>query len=292
MITIFSKIKGIYSKSTLFDRLLVVMFLFAVLLFSYIFLRKSQYITVTAKVGQDNVYYSIYAPLTNINSSGVPAWFRNSFYKGMQEKNGLGMVQAEVLDINAYYNSMQRFSLYLKINLKTTFNRSTNQYTYKGTPVVIGSKLKLYMDNVLVDALITGIDGVPDTRERKTIIVDTRMLDQNATYLETSGVDSYYDTAVNVGDEVKDVQGNTIVKVLEKKVVPAKKIVTTSSGGVFVQNDPIRKDISLKLELDVLKIQGRYFLMDDIAILIGQPIPVNLDTIVIFPTVTNIDLIK
>lgn len=289
---IFKNLKRLYKKLTLFDQILAGIGISGFFLFAYIFLRQSAHVTVTLKVGQEDVYYSIYAPSANFNSSGIPAWFKSSFHPGIKEKNGLGTTQAEVLDVNSYYTGQSRLSLYLKTKLRVTYNRSTNQYTYKGTPVVVGSKIKLYLDNILVNTLVTEMDGVPDTREKHTVTVETRIFDENQTYLETAGTKAFLADAINIGDEVKDSQGNVAIKIIAKRVEPAKKVTTLSNGSLTVQNDPIRKDVYLTLELNTVKVQDRYFLFDDIAVLIAQPIPINTSTTFIIPTVTKIIEIK
>lgn len=270
-----------FGKLSIFDQLLIAVGILGVIVFAYIFLRQATYLTVTLKVGHEDVYYSIY-------SQGIPTWFENYYFKGMTEKNGLGNVQAEVLDINSFHERPQTMTVYLKTKLKVTYNRASDTYTYKGTPVVIGNKLKLYLSNVLTDGLVTQIDGIPDTREKKTVVVESKIIEENITYSETSGTKAYLADSIGVGEEIKDLNGNIIIKVLSKRVEPAKRVTTNASGGLLVQSDPIRKDVYLTLELNTTKLQNRHFVFDDIPVLVDQQLPLNTTTTLIYTTVTKI----
>lgn len=227
------KIKHFIKKLTLFDKLLAGLVIVGVVIFAYIFFRKSSYITVTLKVGQDSIFYSIYAPKTLTNTGTAPS-LEEIFYKGMKEKDGIGRTTAEVLDTNSYYLQPDRVSIYLKAKLAVVYNRSNNQYLYKGAPVLIGSKISLNLDDVSVDALVTGIDGATNPTVRKTLNIAAELLYPNSTYLETSGVNAYVANGINVGDKAHDSQGNTIIEVLAKTVKPADKTTTTADGRVLV----------------------------------------------------------
>jgi hypothetical protein len=280
-----NKFKKFFKKLTLFDRILISVGILAIVVFAYLFLRRASYLTITLKVGPEDVYSSIYG-------QGIPVWFENHFSKGLKEKNGLGTVQAEVLDLNSFSELPQKRTLYLKIKLRVTYNRASDTFTYKGTPVVIGTKLKLYLSGLLVDGLVTEMDGIKDQRERKVLTVDTKIIDENHTYAETSGTKDYLADSVNVGDEIKDINGNTILKVISKRVEPAKKITTTANGGLTVQRDPIRKDVYLTLQLNAVKIKERYFVYDDIPVLVDHAIPINTPITLIYTTVTKVTNIQ
>lgn len=280
--------KTLLKKLTLFDKILILAALFGVFAFAIIFFRKSSYLTVTLRVGQESIYYSYWAP-NSADTSGISSSIDKFFYKGMSEKDGFGRVMAEVLDINSYKLVSSRSTLFLKTKLKTTYSRSNNQYSYKGTPVLIGSKITLYLDNVSVDAVVVDIDGAEDASQKKSLIIDGQIINQNQTYLETSGVDSYVADAIHVGDTVRDLQGNEVIKILSKTVRPATKTVTTSDGRIFLNPDPLRKDVFLKMEVKANVNQGKYYLFGDIPILVNEDLPVCTEIICFYPTVTAIE---
>lgn len=266
-------------KLTLFDKIIIVGFILAAVFFSYIFFRKSTYLTVTIKVSQENIVYPYL---------GVPDWFSQLFYDGMREKDGLGRTRAEVIKILSYDSSSSRKAIYLTTKLNVIYNRGSNQYTYKGYPVLVGSALKLYLDKLLVDGMVTHIEGIEDKRKKVKLVLKAQVREETVVFPETSGVRDYIANALGLGDEVKDSSGDTIIKITNKVVEDAKKITTASDGRVLLQTDPLRKDVFLTLEVTATYINGRYYIFDDVPILIGYGIPIHTSEVAIWPEVTEI----
>lgn len=281
------KIKNFVKKLTLFDKLLIGLAILGTVLFSYFFFRKSSYITVTIKVGRDSIIYSTWAPQSN-DTAGVTPFLLQFFHKGMTEKDGLGRVRAEVLDVNSYYLIPSRVSLYLKTKLKVVYSRSNDQYSYKGAPVAVGSGIQLYLDNILIRGLVTGIDGKENLGEKKTLTLEAWVMEESGTYLETSGAREYVADAIKVGDEAKDSQGNVVIKVLGKRVEPAKKVTTSADSRVFVQANPLKKDIFLTLQVNAVRLGDRYYIFEDIPVLVAWAVPVCTPTTCFYPIVTKI----
>ena len=270
----------IIKKFTTFDKILILLVIFGVVLFGYTFLRKSTYITVTVKVGEDNVLWTHWSR----------SWFSQLFQNGMQEKDGLGRVNAQVKSVRSYDIWPSQKAVYLTIELKTVYSRSTDQYTYKGLAVLIGSPIKLYLDRVFVEGLVTHIDGVKDPREKKAIIAEAQLREESPTFSETSGIKQYLADALSIGQKIYDDQGNIIIEVLDIKVEDAKRLTTTSDGRTLVSVNPLRKDVYLKLKINAFSMQNRYYLFDDIPLLIGQTIPINTPMISVYPEITKIIL--
>lgn len=276
-------IKTIIKNLTFFDKLIITLAVLGIIFFAYIFFRKSSYLTVTIKVGEENILYGPW--LANI---GTRVWFNQLFYEGMTEVDGIGRTKAEVLYIHSYDKLPSRKAVYMTIKLKVVYNRASNQFTFKGNKVLIGTPIRLELDSLLVEGLVTHIEGVDDPREKVTLIIEAQVREETPTFPETSGTREYVAQAIKSTEEVKDDQGNIIIKFLDTKVENAKKIVTTSDGRVIVQTNPLRKDVYLTLQVEAIKIHNRYFLFDDIPLLIGHGIPINSPTLSIWPEVTEI----
>ena len=265
-----------------FDWILIGLTFILVLIFTFVFFRNSIYKVVTIEVTQESTYaWEVW------DASGSKMWFSDLFHKGMKERDGLGNVKAELLDTFSYEKTPARITVYLTTKLRVVYNRASNTYTYKGTPVLIGSKIKVNFDNLLVEGLITDIEGVSDKREKRLITVEAQIREENSTYLETSGTKAYIADAIKVGEEIKDNNGNTIIKIIDKKVEPAQRVVVTSDGRAMLRVDPVRKDIYLTLEINALKIGERYFLLNDIPIVIDYSLPINTPQLSLFPVVTK-----
>jgi len=277
------KVRAAFNKLTLFDKALIIIAILGFAFFAYVFFRKATYISATIKVGEENI---LYQPWTT--ETGTRTWFSQLFYKGMKEADGLGRTMAEVVSIRSYDTAPSRKIVYLTLKVKAVYNRASNQNIFKGTPLVIGSPIRLYLDKLLVEGLVTDIEGVKDPREKQTLIVEAQIREETPVFPETSGTKEYIADALKVGDEIKDDQGNIIVKILDKRVEDAKKLVTTASGGVLVQRNPLRRDVYLSLEVNAIKIGGRFYLFDDIPLLVGGEIPLNTPIISVLSEVTKI----
>lgn len=285
MTKINKKIKDKIKNTNSFDWIIIGLFISTVIVFGYIFLRRSSNIIVTVKVGNESLYWQQW-----YDPSGTKNWFTNLFYEGLTEKDGLGKTKAEVLNIFSYNTAPDKTNLYLRTKLNVVYNRTSNTYSYKGVSVLIGSKIKLNLNRIFVEGLITEVEDFPEKSTREKIIVEAQIINENSTFLETSGTKEYVAENIKIGEEIKDNNGNTIIKIINKKVEPAKKIVTTSNGNVLLKKDPLNKDIYLTLEINAIKYENKYFLLDDIPILVGQNIPINTSIIYIFPTVTKITI--
>ncbi len=264
-----------------FDWVLIGVALVAVIIFAVIFFRKTTYITATISVGEDSMGYGGWW------DTGPKKWLANSFYKGQKEKDGLGRVQAEVLDIFAYDKTPARKSVYLKVKLNTVYNRGTNTYTYKGMPVLVGSLLKLDLENVHAEGYITEMQGFPSLAPKQTITVEAQIREDNPVYSGTSGTKDYVANALQTGDKVYDNNGNPIITVRNVKVVPAEASVPTSDGRLIKTTDPLRKDVFLTLEVVVQKAGNNFYFLNDIPIIIDQQIPINTSKASVFAVVTR-----
>lgn len=275
MIKIISKIRSF----SLLDIIIGTGFLTIIFILLFVLFRKNTYITVVVKVGDDNILYA---------SPGIKPWISQLFQEGMVEKEGLGRTAAEILDVWTYRKSAQTDSVYLTVKLLATYNKSSGQYVYRGKTLAIGSTVRMFLGGVLVDGLITNIEGVKDARERETITVEAEVKEETSVYPETSGTRPSVAEALTIGQEVTDNKNQPIVKIVDKRITDAKRLVITSNGATLISTNPLRKNVFLTLELHVTKIDNKYFLLDDIPVLVGWAIPMNLNNLSIEPEITKI----
>jgi hypothetical protein len=279
------RLRNIIRKLGLFDILLIAFFICGVGLFAFIFFRKTSHISVTIKVNTDSV---IYYP--GVKDVGNSPWFANLFYRGMSEKDSLGRKQAEVTDVVAYDARPSVRDVYLKLNIVSVYQRSTGQYSYNGKPILIGGTMKLKLNGLDVSGLVTNVDGLNDPRKQVKIFVQAQVKDDNGVYLESSGIDPVVAEAIPVGYEVKDSTGKVVIKITDKKVSDAKRLVVTSDGRTLIGVNPLRKNVILNLEVYATEMNGKYYLFDDVPILVGEYIPLNTDKITVYPIVMNFSL--
>jgi len=284
-----TEIINLIKSLKLIDWIVIGVAVILIAVFAVIFFRKSTYITAVVRVGEESTSYSQWLTdsLYSNDTSGVKNWFVTFFKEGQTEKDGLGKIQAEVLKVLTYDKTPTRKSVYLTVRLRVVYNKASGSYTYKGVPVLVGSKIKLSLDRVLVEGLITEVNSMMNSRDKKKLVVETQVREENAIFSETAGVKSYVADSIKVGDVVLDGDGNELIKILEKRVSPAQKTTISSDGRTHLGKDPIKKDVFLTLEIEVFQLGGKFFFLDDIPVLVDNIIPINTKTYSIFPVVTK-----
>jgi hypothetical protein len=269
---------------TLFDRILIFLTIIGIAFFALIFFRKSTFVTATVKINENNIQYNLW----DIEHLGTRAWFAQFFKKEMKETDGLGRIMAEIVDVRSYDTEPARKAVYLTLKLNAVYERASGKYTFKGRPLLIGSPVKLNLGSLFVEGLVTHVEGIKDPRKWETVIVEAQIREEEPTYPDTSGTSPHIAEALQVGEEIKDDQGRIIIKIIEKKIEDAKRLVTTSDGRVVTKRNPLRKDVYLTLEVQISKIHNRYYIFDDIPLLIGEEIPINTPVISVWSEVTKI----
>lgn len=249
--------------------------------FAFVFFRRSTYITAVVKIGSDSILW---------DGGSTKTWFSQMMYIGMKEKGAFGQPTAEIVQIRSYNTSPTRRAVYATVKLKVVYYRSSNQYHFKGKPLLVGSTVKLYLDRLLVEGLVTRVEGIPDTREKKILTVKTQLINESPVYPETSGAKKYIADAIQKGDEIRDEKGDILVKVVDKRENEARKLITTSDGRVLIRTDPDKWDVYLDLQVQAVKMYDRYYVFDDVPLLIGSSIPINTSTVTLYPEIISIDI--
>jgi len=270
-------------KVSLFDLALIILIIGIVLAAAFLFFRRTKQFEVVVKITSKNVLYAWDTP---------PNWFAEYFKEGMVAKDSLGRKTAEIKKIYRYDTGPNNKALYLTLNLKADYAWGSGKFSFEGNPLIIGAPIKIEFPNILIDGLITHIEGLDNSMVMRDMIVETQIMNYDQVFPETNGINSFEAEAITVGEEVKDSLGNTLITVLDKKIDPAKKIVTDANGRVFVQPDPLKKDVYLTLKLRVMEKDNldkkEYYLFDDTRIMIGSSVPLHLKNISFYPVVTKI----
>lgn len=270
----------IIKRLSYFDLLVVGVTVALVAVFFVFFFRKADYLVVRVKVTNRNVLYSKSAP---------PAWFVYSLRRGMKELDGLGRVSAEIQDVYFYDEYQADKVAYVTLRLMATYSSRTRDYKYKGTPLVVGESLRVSMGKVLVEGLITDIEGLPSPYQVEDVTIEAMVVDESGNaFSETTGVDQYVADALVVGDRVYDSRGEEVVEILEKRVLPARKNTFDDRGNVYERLDPRRKDVYLKLRLRAKRVANELYFFDDVRIRVWTYIPLHFEKISIFPVITKV----
>lgn len=274
-----------FFKNKLITLIIGVVFVLGIVLFAFFFFRTGTYITVTVKVGEAALTPSwrLYGDL------GTNTWFSQLYNAGMKEKDGFGRPVAEVLNIYSYNSSPNSQNVYLTVKLKAIYNRSTGQYLFRGKPILAGSEIKLYLDTVYTVGIVSRVGESDDENRKYKVVVKAQLFNSNTTpFLNTTGVYPFFADALNEGDTLLDSQKNPIITIQEKQISDALIIVPQENGRSVFSSNGLLKDVVYTLEINAVRFNDKYFVFDDIPIIIGNVIPLHTDTVSVYPTITNI----
>jgi hypothetical protein len=272
------KLKNIFKKFEelkFFDFLLIFFIMFILISALLVLSRNQQWITIVLKIHREE-------------------WFTNLLHPGMKEKNILGQTMAEITKINIYPSPDKKKIIHLTIKLKTIFSKANQKYTYKGNDIMIGSYLdNLQFDNLLIDGLIIDINNINNNnflKNRKKIFVKARLMDINPAFPYTEGVIPFIANSINEGEKMYDSLSRPAIIIKKKTVQSAKIIVPSFSGNLYLQENPLRFDVFLDLEVYAYKIGQWYYLFGDenYPIVIGNSIPFSSKNNWVFLTITEI----
>ncbi len=281
-------IKNIFSRLTLFDWISIFLVAGVLVVLGIYFLRSWEWVEAEVKISPPDLFRT---------ERDVPFWLANNLQKGDKEVDSFGRKVAEITDIRAVDMPNQSVTnpitqnnknVYIKVKLRVVKDRQKGTYQFKSKQLAVGSPIELNFPRVLLTGVVTFVSGVPDNRIWEDKIVETRLVIFSNVFPETLGVQPWIAEAIEVGDKMKDSQGRTVAEVLDKRVTPAEKIVTTADGRVFVGQDPTKKDVFLTLKLKTYKQEEVNYFLDNLKVKVDEDIILSLPQIELAPKITRI----
>jgi len=255
----------------------------AVLLLSfYLFFRREViFITARFKVTDENI---LYAKTTPNNE------FTTSFMVGDTERDELGRVVSEIIGVESYKTVPEQHVVYLDIKLKSVYNPRKKQYSVRGKNIIFGESFTFSFTKVRFKALVVDFPGFRDPQgiKFKKTIVKTQLRYDSRGFSDVYGVPNFVAAAVKKGDIVTDSKDNVLIKILDVSIQSAKRLVVSSSGQPFLVDDPYLKDVYYTIELATKEVDGKTYMFDYIPVLINTAVPINMNTVSIWPTITEI----
>lgn len=279
--------KKIHKNSTIFDNLLIILGIITLLFVGYLLFRKQSSLNITVKLNEENIRIS---PWSNGKNR---QWIAGYFYPGMTERDGFNRIVAKVNSVHAYDTAPDSKDIYLNLTIKSTYTKSTNQHSFRGTPVLIGSPIKLQLDSILVEGLVTNIEGLKDPRSKVTLEMEARLgRVENPIFNDSQAVYTSIANSINQNSVITDNAGEEIIKIIEKKIHPSKRVVVNNLGNSIEYIESDRVVVYLKLRVSAIKIDGKYFIFDDSPLQIGGAIPIIMDKVSIWPEIISFNEIQ
>jgi len=264
-----SLIKNIKKYFTLVDGVFLGLGLIVILGIFLLFYRKNEYVTVRVKLTDTNPLYAWNYPRYS---------YSQQFKVGDTSKDGLGKSIAEIVAIDSFDFDRERQVVYLDLYLKATHDSRSKLYYFRGKPLVYGSEIDLTFSNTIFKGIVTEAAG-------------SRMSDKNFEFVETQfivrGVEEESIDKLPIepqvieslvkGRKIVNSKGDVMLEIIDSVITPALRIVETDTGNVFQRSDPFYKDAKLTLKVRVRKVDGKFYIFDDIPLRVGLRLDLPFD---------------
>lgn len=242
----------IFKKITLFDYLLVFIFVFLVL-FAFLNFsreRKAVYLYTLTDYQQywDNVYPSFY-------------WVANSINKGDKAFSSTGSQIAEVVEVDNVDWGMSRRYIRLKLKAYPLFDKRTKQYRIGNRPLSVGNTITLDINNTNYEGMIVYVGEESDPEDFKYRYIS---LNLKVYRIEPSLAESYKRFSI-----VRNTEGQLIFRVDKADVFSTEESVPTSDGRIKRALDPYYKDVYISATVRVRCHEGVCYFNEVIPVKVG-----------------------
>lgn len=197
----------------------------------------------------------------------TPYWLAGSVKPGDIEYAIGGKKLAEVLETKKYEEDASKI-LWAKIRLLVTKDRVSGGYKFNYQPLLIGSTLKIRPHNIQLTGNVISIEGIGRTDEFKTVRVTVKSYD----------LYPWFADAIHVGDTAVDDEGNITAAVLAKTTEPAEMTTGDSMGRILPNRNPLKRDVTLTVDIQVAKRGGQLYFN------LIQPVLIGTKLWIPFPT--------
>lgn len=255
-------------KINLFYLVLGAFFLSLFLVGIKLVVQKEEWLTVEVKGMAGEWWWQSPAP---------PAWLANKIEVGDSELDGTGQVIAKVISLEKYPATLREKEVIFKAKLKVSYNKISKKYQFKYQTLKVGTPLTLELPQARVNGIVTRIfDKTPETEEK---IVTLKLYSRFPWFAEAIDKDLRFSD----GEKV-------IAKILEKTVELAEMTVVTDQGVVLARRDPLKRDITLKLEMKLQKEAEEYFFGEGELVKIGEKLNLKSEKINLYDSfVVNLE---
>lgn len=254
-IEFFKKYPVLDQKGRLFGRFDIFVPLFVIILVALAFfvgrilLQKDTYVTAELFASGGEWWWNNPAP---------PHWLTDPIQKGSIEYDSSGNVLVEVLDTQKF-EAGERKMLWMKVRLRVTAIKNSQQYRFRREPLQIGSLIYVAPNNVRIASNVMWIEGAGTERARSEKIIT----------LEEYNVFPWLADAVRIGDTMKTDDGIVMAEVIEKTVQPARYGIVEwdrpneyklgAGGRLNAVAAGDRRDITLKLKLRTSVVNDQHY---------------------------------
>lgn len=198
-----------------------------------------------------------------ISANNIPLFQATSFHVGDFEKDPNGKKIAEILSVQAYHtpqNLVANKDIFVTVKLLARINPRNKELQYKNKIIKIGSPIEFMFTSGFLWGKIADLEGSNLQGQLKTKIITLRLYDQWPWFAD----------AIKIGTGEIGENGEKISEVILKEVKPAEMTTTTAEGQTLLQTNPRKVEITIKMRVKVLEINGQFIFRKDKTVIIGE----------------------
>ena len=284
------------SKLRWIDVFGVAIFFFILSSSAFFLLRTQRYVIVTMRLYQrdaQNFYFNRPVHL-----------FVEKLRPGLKETNKPGPSELEVLDVYRYKSSNVYQDVYVTLKIDGAYNKRTGQYSYKGTPLLVGSYHNFRLKDILLSGIITEVGEEISEREKKTFIIEAYLdpADQQVTSAASDsrtiasfsvtnidGVKNYLADKIMPNLQMLDSNGEVVAEIISVNKSLG-KVSYAYINQIQVATDPGRTQVDLTLKVEAEKINDAYYFQKDTPLVVGAGKKIDFisDDLYIILTITSV----
>lgn len=252
--------------------IVIILLVIAAFMFGGIFIRgflfRDEYITVEMLAAGGEWWWGTPPPYY---------WLYPSLQKGAVEYDIFRKPTVEILDISYHGQDNRKFA-WIKARLRVKKNFRTEKFTYKQTQIEVGRTVSISPNNVSIVGNIIAIEGQEPVWRPETISIEANIL----------SVRDWVVNAIQVGDTMKDNNGNIVAEIMDKRVEPALVVTENWLGDPLSKRDPVHFDVTMVLKIRVQPDGNIKYFNFYQPVQPGQQISVQFNNITMYPNIKRI----
>lgn len=279
-------IKRLLKHLTWFDLAILTIGLSLLMGIFLLFRRKNEFVKIRVKVTDPDPLYEWNYPNYR---------YASRFKVGDIDKDTLGNVAAEIVDIERFDSEAEIQIVYLDLNILATYDSRKKQFYFRGRPLIYGSNIDLQFSNALLKSIVI---KDPDSFRKvdKYSFIKAKVVvrafkeemkrERDDKIAQTVEPETIY--KLIKGEKITNLNGTPLAEIVDSKITPALRIVETVNGRVFLQRDPYYKDAELTIKFRVKENNGKLFVLDGIPVRSGLYLTLPFDNVIVKGTVLDL----
>lgn len=226
-------LKRFFKRFSLFDYLIVIILIIALLLV-YKFLHHKQKIIQVRAI--------TYATAFQLNSLHKDDYEKDPFGKKIAVVKSFEADDLPGMDTNQPFNKIVTIDLSMQVDIQGT------TFQYKNAPLQVGSQINLIFNSVSIYAFISEIEGISSQRESVEKILTIRLY----------GVYPWVADNIREGEIYLGINHKEKARVVSKRVTPAQVTNVNSNGESVLSVDPRRADLTFQIKAPLQKVGNSF----------------------------------